>query len=65
MYICLLLSFGPIPKLILVHLKFVFQIGVKSFSGTISSVKSGSTIGRFEGGSNAREETQFICGVFT
>ena len=64
-YICLLLSFGKIPKLISVHLKFVFQIGVKSVSGTISSVKSGSIIGKFEGGSKLRADTQFICGVFT
>jgi len=64
-YTCLLLSFGHIPKLIFVPLKFVFQRGVKVVSGTISSVKSGSTIGKFEGGSNALADTQLICGVFT
>jgi hypothetical protein len=64
-YRCLLLSLGQIPKLIFVHLKFVFQSGVKSVFGTISSFKSGSTIGKFEGGSKALLETQFICGVFT
>ena len=64
-YICLLLSEGPIQKLILVPLKFVFQRGVRLLSGTISSVRSVSIIGRFEGGSNARADTQFICGVFT
>ena len=59
-YICLLLSSDHIPKLIFVHLKFVFQMGVKFVSGTISSLKSGSIIGKFEGGSKALAETQFI-----
>jgi hypothetical protein len=45
--------------------KFVFHKGVKFVSGTISSSKSGSIIGKFEGGSNARAETQLICGVLT
>jgi hypothetical protein len=43
----------------------VFQTGVKSVCGVISSVKSGSIIGKFDGGSKARAETQFIQGVFT
>jgi hypothetical protein len=43
----------------------VIQIGVNSFSTSIESVKSGSIIGKFEGGSKVRAETQFICGVFT
>jgi len=64
-YICLLLSFGHIPKLIFVHLKLVFQIGVKSVSGVMSSVKSGSIIGRLDGGSKFLELTQFIHGVLT
>ncbi|MCK5535224.1 MAG: hypothetical protein KAI79_00280 [Bacteroidales bacterium] len=64
-YICLLLSFGQIPNFISVHLKFVFQIGVRFVSGSILSVKSGSTIGKFEGGSKLRAQTQFICGVLT
>jgi hypothetical protein len=64
-YKCLLLSLTQIQKLIFVHLKFVFQIGVKSLSGVMSSVKSGSIIGRLEGGSKALLLTQFICGVLT
>jgi hypothetical protein len=64
-YKCLLLSLAQIQKLIFVPLKFVFQIGVKSLSGVILSVKSGSIIGRLEGGSNALLLTQFICGVLT
>lgn len=64
-YICLRLSSGAIPKLISVHLKFVFQIGVSFVSGLCVSVKSGSMIGKFDGGSNARELTQLINGVPT
>jgi hypothetical protein len=40
--------------------KFVFPNGVKSVSGSMSSVKSGSIIGKFEGGSKALADTQFI-----
>jgi hypothetical protein len=60
MYKCLLLSLGQIQKLIFVHLKLVFQIGVNILSGSISSVKSGSIIGKLEGGSKALAETQLI-----
>lgn len=64
-YICRRLSSGAIPKLISVPRKLVFQIGVRKVSGVTSSVRSGSIIGRLLGGSNAREETQFIYGVRT
>jgi hypothetical protein len=59
-YTCLLLSLGHIPKLIFVPRKFVFQRGVLTVSGSILSVRSGSIIGKFEGGSNARAATQLL-----
>ena len=59
-YICLRLSSGHTPKPILVHLKFVLPNGVSAVSGVMVSLKSGSKIGRLDGGSNAREDTQLI-----
>jgi len=59
-YIWRLLSSGPIPKLMSVPLKFVFQIGVRFVSGVTSSDRSGSIIGRLDGGSNALLLTQLI-----
>jgi len=56
-----LLSFDEIPNIVSSHLKFVFQIGVKSASFSSFQDK----IGKFEGGSKLRDKTQFIFGVFT
>gem|GEM_PF-1026379 len=59
-YICLLLSFGPIQKACSSPLKFVFQIGVRSFSRSCEVKR-----GRFTGGSKLRDNTQLIFGVCT